>query len=70
MTITIPDNLASRLEQESGGLNTTIEERLAEILGKILAPEKNFDNEYIQAGLEKIKTLLTKIPCTKLMPTP
>ena len=63
MTITIPSNLAARLEQESARLNTTLEERLAEILGRNLAPEKNFEREYIQSGLEKIKILLKSIPC-------
>ena len=69
MTINIPDDLATRLEQEAGGLNITIEERLTDILGKSLAPENNFDKDFIQAGLEKIETLLIKIPCIQSVAT-
>lgn len=67
MTITIPDDLATRLTKEANGLNTTVERRIADILNKSLAPEKNFDKDYIQAGLENIKTLLTKIPCVQFV---
>jgi hypothetical protein len=69
MTINIPDNLAARLLQEASELNTTVEERLAAILDKSLAPEKNFDKNYIHAGLGNIKTLLTKIPCVQFVST-
>ena len=69
MTITIPDDLAERLTQEANGLNKTVEERLADILDKSLAPQKNFDQEHLQAGLENIKTLLTKIPCVQFVVT-
>jgi hypothetical protein len=69
MTITIPDNLAERLTQEANGYNKTVEERLVDILDKSLVPQKNFEKDYIQAGLENIKTLLLKIPCIQFVAT-
>lgn len=69
MTITIPDHLAARLTQEANGLEITVEKRLTDILNDSLAPDGNFDKEYIQAGLEKIKTLLTSIPCIQFVGT-
>lgn len=69
MTITIPDDLAERLIQEANGLNKTVEERLTDILNRNLALQKNFDKDYIQAGLENIKTLLAKVPCVQSVTT-
>src|SRR5436305_5508933 len=69
MTIIIPDDIAERLSKEASALNTTVEECLADILGKSLAPQKNFDKGYIQQGLQNIKALLTKIPCIQFVST-
>ncbi len=69
MTIIIKDDLSVRLTKEASELNTSVEERLTAILDKSLAPEKNFDRDYIQSGLENIKTLLKKIPCVRFIAT-
>jgi hypothetical protein len=69
MKINIPDEIVARLTQETSGLNTTVEERIIDLLNRNLAPEKNFDKNYIQEGLDDLKTLLTKIPCIEFVAT-
>ena len=62
MTIDIPDDLYYRLEQEANGLSTTIGQRLKDLLDQRVAPSANFDPDFIQNGLEKIRDLLRSIP--------
>jgi len=69
MTIEIPDNLIERLQNESAGLDKTISQRVYEILDRAVAPESNLDKKYINQGLDKIKDLLSKIPCVKSVTT-
>src|ERR1022692_1264387 len=69
MTITIPDDISTRLQLEADGLGKTTEARVIDILNRNIAAENNFDNEYINNGLEKIKTLLAKIPSVRFVAT-
>jgi len=63
MKINLSDSLLARLQKEAAGLDKPIEERVLEILDKAVPSESNFDKEYIKQGLDKMKDLLTKIPC-------
>lgn len=65
MIINIPEDILVRLKQEAIRLNKTIDERVLDILEASVAPEENFDKEYMKQGLEDIKVLLVKIPCIK-----
>ena len=69
MTINIPDDISTRLQLESNGLGTTVEDRVIDILNQRVAPKTNFDKQYIDTGLENIKSLLTKIPCIQFVAT-
>jgi hypothetical protein len=69
MTITIPDYISTRVQVEADALGKTSEERVVEILNREIAPENNFDKDYINKGLENIKNLLAKIPCVPFVAT-
>jgi len=69
MKINLTNNLLIRLQKESAGIDKTIEERILEILDKAVAPENSLDKEYINQGLDKIKGLLTRIPCVNSVAT-
>jgi hypothetical protein len=62
MNIELPEHIVKRLRLESERLGITEQERITAILDQALAPEENFQAEKIEAGLQKIKQLLCRIP--------